>query len=215
MKVINAPQGSPEWFAARLGKVTASRISAVIAEGKGGAPSLTRAGYMGELVAEILTGQPCATFQGNADTERGQETEPAARVAYESLKRTMVDECGLVIHPRIERSGASPDGLVGDDGLLEIKCPRIHVHLDYLLSGQPPKAYIPQMAWQAACCERKWVDFVSYCPAMPEDLRLFVVRYVPTAVYLDGLERSVVAFLADMDEKLKQIAMLRHNPMAA
>lgn len=215
MKVINHPQGSPEWFAARCGKVTASRLSAVIAEGRGGAPSATRAAYMGELVAEILTGQPCKTFQGNADTERGQETEPDARAAYETHARTMVDECGLVIHPWIDRAGASPDGLVGEAGLLEIKCPRIHVHLEYLLSGEPPKAYVPQMAWQAACCERNWVDFVSYCPDMPEDLRLFVVRYTPTRTYIEGLERQVVAFLADMDEKLKQIAMLRSNPLAA
>lgn len=215
MKIIDAPQGSPAWFAARLGRVTASRISAVIAEGKGGAPSATRAAYLGELIAETLTGQPCNAFQGNADTERGQETEPAARVAYEIATKQMVDECGLVIHPRIERSAASPDGVVGDDGLLEIKCPRVHIHLDYLLSGQPPKAYVPQMAWQAACTERKFVDFVSYCPQMPEDLRLFVVRYVPTPAYLDSLERAVIAFLADMDDKLKQIEMIRNNPLAA
>ena len=215
MKVIDFPQGSPEWLAARLGRVTASRISAVIAEGKGGAPSATRAAYMGELIAEHLTGQQCNAFQGNVDTERGQETEPAARVAYEVSTRQMVNETGLVLHPRIERAAASPDALVGDDGLLEIKCPRVHIHLDYLLSGVPPKAYVPQMAWQCACTERKWVDFASYCPQMPEDLRLFVVRYTPTAAYIDLLERAVVAFLADMDDKLKQIEMLRHNPLAA
>jgi putative phage-type endonuclease len=215
MKVIDFPQGSPEWFAARCGKVTASRLSAVMAEGRSGAPSATRAAYMGELIAETLTGQQCNAFQGNADTERGQETEPGARIAYETFSRSFVSECGLVIHPRIERSGASPDGLVGDSGLLEIKCPRIHVHLEYLLAGVPPKAYVPQMAWQAACCEREFVDFVSYCPAMPEDLRLFVVRYTPTAAYIDSLERAVVAFLHDMDDKLKQIAMLRKDPLAA
>lgn len=215
MKIIDAPQGSPEWFAARCGKVTASRMSAVLAEGRSGAPSLTRAAYMGELIAETLTGQQCNAFQGNADTERGQETEPAARAAYETHTRTMVDECGLVIHPRIERAGASPDGLVGDDGLLEVKCPRVHVHLEYLLAGEPPKAYIAQMAWQAACCERAWVDFVSYCPQMPEDLRLFIVRYEPTKAYLDSMERNVVSFLADMDSKLKQIAMIRRDQQAA
>lgn len=215
MKVLDFPQGSSEWLAARLGRVTASRMSAVMAEGKGGSPSLTRAAYMGELIAETLTGQPCAAFQGNADTERGTETEPAARVAYEIATKQMVDECGLVVHPRIERSAASPDGLVGDEGLLEIKCPRIHVHLDYLLGGQPPKAYVPQMAWQCACTGRMWVDFVSYCPLMPDDLRLFVVRYVPTPAYIDSLERGVVAFLADMDEKLKQIQAIRKEQIAA
>jgi hypothetical protein len=168
---------------------------------------------MGELIAETLTGQQCSAFQGNADTERGTETEPAARVAYEVTKRVMVDECGLVIHPRIERSGASPDGLVGDRGLLEIKCPRVHVHLDYLLSGEPPKAYIPQMAWQAACTGRKFVDFVSYCPQMPEDLRLFVARYTPTEKYIAELEAAVIAFLAEMDARLRQIEQMR-NPDA-
>lgn len=215
MKTIDHPQGSPEWFAARLGKVTASRISDVAAEGRGGAPSVSRASYMGELIAETLTGQQCSIFKGNADTDRGIETEPAAKMAYEVSKAVLVGDCGLVIHPRIDRAGASPDGLLGDDGLLEVKCPRVHIHLDYLLSGQPPKAYVPQMAWQAACCERQWVDFVSYCPQMPEDLRLFVVRYVPTPAYIDSLERAVVAFLADMDDKLKQIQMLRNNPLAA
>jgi hypothetical protein len=121
----------------------------------------------------------------------------------------MVDECGLVIHPRLDRSGASPDGLVGADGCSKSSAPRVHVHLEYLLSGQPPKAYVPQMAWQCACTERKWVDFVSYCPAMPEDLRLFIVRYTPSATYLDELERAVIAFLADMDDMLKQINQLR------
>lgn len=209
MSVIDFQQGSAEWLASRVGRVTASRMDAVIAEGRNGAPSLTRAGYMGELVAEILTGQPCSSFKGNPDTDRGLELEPSARMAYEVKTGVLVDECGLVIHPRIERSAASPDGLVGDDGLLEIKAPRIHVHLEYLLSGQPPKAYVPQMAWQAACCERRWVDFASYCPQMPEDLRLFIVRYVPMPAYLDSLERAVLAFLADMDDKLKQIQMMR------
>lgn len=208
MKIIDAPQGSPEWFSARAGKVTASRISDVLAKGRAGAPSATRAAYMGELIAETLAGQPANAFQGNADTERGIELEPAARAAYEVTRGTMVMPVGLVIHPRIERSGASPDGLAGD-GLLEIKCPRIHVHLSYLLAGEPPAAYVPQMAWQAACTERPWVDFVSYCPAMPDDLRLFVVRYEPSMSYLREIEGAVVEFLAELDEKLARIAKLR------
>jgi putative phage-type endonuclease len=208
MKVIDAPQGSPEWFAARAGRVTASRISAVLAKGRSGAPSATRAAYMGELIAETLTGQPCNAFQGNADTERGNELEPAARALYEMHKGELVDTCGLVIHPRIERSGASPDGLAGA-GLLEIKCPRIHIHLDYMLKGEPPTDYVPQMAWQASCTERPWVDFVSYCPQMPEDLRLFIVRYEPSIGYLREIEGAVIEFLAELDEKLARVAKLR------
>ena len=206
MNVIDHPQGSLEWFAARVGKVTASRISAVLAKGRGGEASATRASYMGELIAETLTGHPCAIFQGNADTERGIEQEPQARATYEVRKGVMVDPVGLVVHPRIERSAASPDGLVGDDGLLEIKCPRPHVHIDYLLANEVPSKYVPQMAWQAACTGRKWVDFVSYCPQMPAELQLLVVRFSPSLAYLDELENAVVAFLAEMDAKLERIA---------
>ena len=209
MKIIDAPQGSPEWFAARVARVTASRIADVMAKGRSGAPSATRAGYMGELIAETLTGQPCNPFDGNADTQRGNELEPDARALYEVAKGAMVDSVGLVIHPRIERAGASPDGIVSTEGLLEIKAPRTHVHLEYLLAGQPPAKYLPQMAWQAACCEAEWVDFVSYCPTMPEDLRLFVVRYVPQPGYLRELEAAVVEFLAEMDDKLRQIQQIR------
>ena len=209
MKIIDFPQGSAEWFAARVGKVTASRLSAVIAKGRGGEASATRAAYMGELIAETLTGQPCNIFQGNADTERGQMEEPQGRATYESRHKVMVDAVGLVMHPSIERAAASPDGLVGDDGLLEIKCPRPHVHLDYLLGNEPPSKYVPQMAWQAACTGRKWVDFASYCPQMPEDLQLFVVRYEPTMAYLQSLEAAVEDFLAEMDAKLKRISERR------
>jgi putative phage-type endonuclease len=209
MKIIDAPQGSAEWFAARAGKVTASRMDAVLAKGRSGAPSATRAGYLGELIAETLTGQPANAFKGNADTERGIELEPEARAVYEVAKGAMVSSVGLVIHPRIDRSGASPDGLAGVDGLLEIKAPRTHVHIEYLLAGQPPPAYIPQMAWQCACTERAWCDFVSYCPVMPEDLRLFVVRYEPTVSYLKEIEGAVVEFLAELDDKLARILRMR------
>lgn len=209
MKVIDAPQGSPEWFAARIGRVTASRISAVMSKGRSGDASKTRAAYMGELIAETLTGQPANAFQGNADTERGTELEPDARAVYELRQGVMVQSVGLVIHPTIERAGASPDGLVDADGLLEIKCPRTHTHLDYLLGQEPPSAYVPQMAWQCACTGRAWVDFASYCPAMPDDLRLFVVRYAPSGTYIKELETAVTEFLKEMDEKLTRVQTLR------
>lgn len=206
MKVIEAAQGSEEWFAARCGRVTASRMKDVLASGRSGAPSATRAAYMGELIAETLTGRPANAFQGNADTERGNELEPMARAEYETRRGVLALTTGLVIHPRIERSGASPDGLVGDDGLLELKCPRIHTHIGYLLGKEPPPQYLPQMAWQCACTERSWVDFASYCPEMPEHLQLFVVRYTPTMDYLRELEAAVTAFLAEMDTKLEALS---------
>lgn len=209
MKVIDAPQGSPEWFAARIGKVTASRIAAVMSKGRGGDASRTRAAYMGELIAETLTGQPASAFQGNADTERGTELEPDARAVYEVRHNVMVQPVGLVIHPRLERAGASPDGLVDTEGLLEIKCPRTHAHLDYLLGQEPPAQYVPQMAWQCACTGRAWVDFASYCPALPDDLKLFVVRYSPSDAYIKELETAVAEFLNEMDEKLAKVQTLR------
>jgi putative phage-type endonuclease len=200
-------QGTPEWFAQRVGKVTASRIADVLAKGRSG-PSMTRAAYMAELIAETLTGQPANPFAGNADTERGVELEPEARATYEVHTGRMVQAAPFVVHPSIERSGASPDGYAGE-GLLEVKCPRTHTHLEYLLAGEPPAKYVPQMAWQCACTGRPWVDFASYCPAMPEDLRLFVVRYEPSMAYLQEMETAVRDFLGEMDNKLARVAKLR------
>lgn len=204
MKVVPHPQGSVEWLAARCGLVTASRIADVMAEGKGGKPSATRARYMGELIAETLTGQPAEGFQ-SADMQRGTELEPAARREYEARTGRIVTEVGLVLHPEL-RAGASPDGLVDADGLVEIKCPRTHTHIDYLLAGKPPADYVPQMAWQCACTGRAWVDFVSFDPRMPERLSLFVVRYTPPAEYLRELTEGVRAFVAEMDARIERLS---------
>lgn len=209
MNVVNAEQGSPEWFAARVGKVTASRVSDVMAKGRNGTPSLTRAAYMGELIAESLTGQPVNSFKGNADTERGIQLEPEARLAYEIATGEIVRQVGLVLHPTIDRAAASPDGLVGEKGGLEIKAPRPHVHLEYLLSGEAPSVYRPQMGMQAICAELEWVDFVSYCPVFPEDMQLFIVRFYPSTDYRKEISVEVVKFLGEMDAKLEQIKKLR------
>lgn len=203
MKVINFPQGSPEWLQARVGLVTASRIADVIAKTKTG-PSASRAGYLGELVAERLTGQSAESGYTNADMQRGTELEPDARFAYELQTNQIVETCGLVLHPTMQ-AGASPDGLVGPEGLLEIKCPRTHVHIDYIEGGKPPAKYIPQMAWQCICTGRSWCDFASYDPKMPEGLRLFVVRYTPEMGYLRELEAEVAAFIAEVDAKVERL----------
>lgn len=206
MRTLEFAQGSPEWLAARVGLVTASRVSDVIAKTKSG-PSASRAGYMGELVAERLTGQSAASEFTNDDMRRGIELEPAARFAYEVSTGSVVSEVGLVLHPNMQ-AGASPDGLVGADGLIEIKCPRTHVHIEYLLSGKPPVKYLPQMAWQIICTGRQWCDFVSFDPKMPENLRLFVVRYTPDAGYLRELEGEVAALIAEVDAKVEQLGKL-------
>lgn len=208
MNALPFAQGTAEWLAARTGRLTASRMSAIMAKGRNSAPSATRAACMGELIAEYLTGQSGETYI-NADMQRGTDLEPAARAMYEVATGQMVAEVGLVLHPKNERWGASPDGVVGSDGLLEIKCPRTHVHIEYLLAGKPPSQYLPQMAWQAACCERQWVDFASYDAKMPEDLRLFVVRYTPDPAYIAELEQEAAAFLEEMMAKVKTLQGLR------
>lgn len=206
MNVIDAEQGSEEWLAARLGRVTASRVSDVIAKTKTGY-STSRAAYMAELICERLTGKQADSFT-NDDMRRGTELEPIARAMYEIQTERTVRQVGFVIHPTIDQAGASPDGLV-DDGLLEIKCPRPHIHLDYLEGQSPPAKYLPQMAWQCICTQRGWVDFVSYCEAMPEDLQLFVVRYEPRLDYLKEIEAEVEKFLKETDERMQRINQLR------
>lgn len=207
MNALPFAQGTPEWLAARTGRITASRMSAIMAKGRNGAPSITRAACMGELIAEYLTGKSADSYT-NADMQRGTELEPLARAAYEVKTGQMVSEVGLVLHPRSERYGASPDGVVGAKGLLEIKCPRTHVHIGYTLAGKPPAEYLPQMAWQAACCEREWVDFASFDPNMPERLQLFVVRYYPDPAYIAELEQEAGAFLAEMMKKIEKLNAL-------
>jgi putative phage-type endonuclease len=203
MKIIDFPQGSAEWLASRAGRVTASCISDVMAKGKSGEAAV-RADYKAQIVAEILTGKPQGSTFTNDAMQWGTEQEPFARAAYEVTKGAMVDQCGLVLHPIIDRAGASPDGLV-NDGLLEIKCPKTATHLQYLLDGKAPAKYRNQMLWQMACCERAWCDFVSFDPRLPEDLQLFVVRYQRDDDAIKAMEAEVLAFLAEVDDIIKRL----------
>lgn len=200
-------QGSPEWFASRLGKVTASRVADIVAKTKSGY-STSRANYMAQLVVERLTGVKFETFT-NAAMEWGTQTEPLARAAYEVKNGVMVDETGLVDHPTIPMSGASPDGLVGDDGLIEIKCPNTATHIDTLLSGDADKRYICQMQWQLAVTGRKWCDFVSYDPRMPDNLKLFIKRVERDDELIKELESEVVKFITELDEKVDTLKSIK------
>ena len=196
-------QRTTEWHTARLGKVTASRVADVIAKTKTGYGA-SRANLMADLIVERLTGQPASTFS-NAHMEWGTEQEPHARAAYSARTGELVEEVGFVDHPSVANSGASPDGLVGDEGLVEFKCPATSTHLDTLLAGEVPSKYIPQMQWQMACTKRKWCDFCSYDPRLPEHLRMFVKRVPRDDEYIKTLETEVTKFLAELDEKLKQL----------
>lgn len=196
-------QGTDEWFAVRLGKATASRIADVIARTKTG-PGASRKNYLAELVAERLTGLPAARFT-NAAMQWGSDTEPQARAAYEFMHDAAVAEVGFVVHPRIVMAGASPDGLVGGDGLVEIKSPNTATHIDTLLGAPIDGRYVTQMQFQMACTERAWCDWVSFDPRMPEDLRLVVRRVPRDETVIAELEAAVTEFLAEVDAVVKRL----------
>lgn len=197
-------QGSPEWHALRCGKVTASRVADIMRKGKSGAVSLSRQRYLGELVAERLTGTPHAGFK-SADMEWGNATEEQARDCYAFLRDAELTAVAFVDHPKIDMSGASPDRLVGTDGLIEIKCPATHTHIDTLLGAVIEPDYIKQMQWQMACTGRAWCDFCSFDPRLPEELRLHVKRVPRDASLISELEREVEAFLAEIDDTIKRL----------
>ena len=205
-------QRSPEWFAARLGKVTASRVADVIAKTKSGY-STSRDNYMAQLVCERMTGTQGESYT-NAAMQWGTDQEPLARAAYEAAQDVLVDETGFVIHPRIQEAGASPDGLVGMFGLIEIKCPNTATHIETILSDKVPGKYITQMQWQMACTERQWTDFVSYDPRMPEGLQLFIQRVDFDPEYVKTLETEVIAFLCELETKIKNLNERKHGKTA-
>jgi len=201
-------QGTEEWFTIRIGKVTASRVADVIAKTKTGY-SASRDNYMAQLVCERLTGQKGESFT-NAAMQHGTETEPLARAAYEALKDVLVDEVGFVPHPSIIMAGASPDGLVGEDGLIEIKCPNTATHIDTLLSQTVPGKYNTQMQFQMACTGRKWCDFVSFDNRLPEELQLFVMRVPRDEVFIRLIEAEIVQFLAELDDKINKLMKVKN-----
>jgi putative phage-type endonuclease len=195
-------QRTEEWFSARLGKVTASRVADVLAKIKSG-ESASRKNYKMELVVQRLTGKAGESFT-NAAMEWGTEQEPFARMAYEAHTGTFVKEEGFVDHPTIEGFGCSPDGIVGD-GLIEIKCPNTANHIETVLENKAPSKYIPQMQCQMACTGAKWCDFVSFDPRVPEDLQLFVVRVERDQEYIDSMEVEVKQFLSEVLDLFNQL----------
>lgn len=200
------PHGTPEWFAARVGKVTASRIADVTARTKTGYGA-SRANYMAELVVERLTGVPHEGYT-NAAMQWGTDHEPEALSNYVYLYNHVVTPGGFVPHPTIEMSGGSPDALVAPDGLVEIKCPLTATHIETLLGGTIPAKYVSQMQWQMACTGRQWCDFVSFDPRLPPHLSLFDKRLKRDDASIAEIEKEVKTFLAELDEKLSRLANL-------
>lgn len=203
-------QRTDAWFSARLGRVTASRISDLMAKTKSG-PSASRKNYMMQLLCERLTGRKEEGFT-SAAMQRGTDMEPIARSAYEVDKGVMVQECGFVPCPMIEMAGASPDGLVNDDGLVEIKVPNTATHVDFLRTGQIDSGYQLQMMFQMMCTGRKWCDFVSFDDRLPEPLQYKCVRLMFDEEVAANIHKEVAVFLAELDaleaEMLAQMARI-------
>ena len=209
MTIHMMEQRSPEWFAHRLGRVTASRIADVMAQTKSG-PGAARKNYLADLVAERLTGEAREGFS-NAAMQWGTDMEPQARAAYEFLHDASVTEVGFIDHPTLSMAGCSPDGLVGENGMVEIKCPNTATHIDTLLSGNIEGKYLKQMQFQMQCAGRHWCDFVSFDPRLPAEMQLFVKRIPRDPALIVEIEAEVSAFLVEVDET---VAALRARYMA-
>ena len=196
-------QGSPEWFEVRLGKVTASRVADVMAKTKTGY-STSRLNYEAQLIAERLSGKPQDSYS-NAAMQWGTETEPKARAAYEFLIGCEVVEIAFADHPTLVNSGASPDGLVGSDGLVEIKCPNTATHIATLLGSSVPDKYIKQMQWQMACTGRQWCDWVSFDPRLPEAMAFYRERVMRDDKAIAEIEAEIAGFLKGVDDKVSAL----------
>lgn len=203
--MLDIVQGTEEWYRARCGKVTASRVADVIAQNRAKTGwGQSRSTYMGELIAERLSDEP-ADLYSNATMQRGLDIEPAARNAYAFFNDAPVTEVGFVEHPNIPMAGASPDGLVADNGLVQFKCPNTSTHIDTVLKKKITSRYVTQMQWELACTKRQWCDFVSFDPRLPTDLQMFVQRVPRDDERISELEVMVREFLAELDEKIAEL----------
>jgi putative phage-type endonuclease len=196
-------QGTPEWQALRVGKLTASRVADMLATVKTG-ESMSRKNLRADLIAERLTGNKTDSYSNSA-MNWGVETEPQARVAYEVFSYNFVDQVAFVDHLTIANFGCSPDGLVGDDGLIEIKCPNTSTHLEYIETRKPPSKYMTQMMSQMAVTGRQWCDFVSFDPRLPDGLKLLVIRIERDDAVIAKIEVEAIKFLAEVDAKIVEL----------
>lgn len=186
------------WLTSRMGCLTASRAADAFNITKKGVESEARRKYKMQLLAERLSGVMAETFVSDA-MQRGIDLEPVARERFEEHAGLIVQECGFALHDTVEFLGASPDGLVGHDALIEIKCPSTETHLAYKMAGVPPEKYIPQMLVQLLVTGRKYCWFVSFDDRVPSPHDLFVVKFEPTAEELSEAERAAIAFLNEVD----------------
>ena len=199
-------QRSPEWFAQRCGRLTASRVADMMARTQKGWGA-SRANYAAQLIAERLTGVAESGFT-SAAMQHGIDTEAEARAAYEFIEGVTVTEAPFVFHPHIMWAGASPDGFVGDKGLVEIKCPNTATHIATLRGESIPDKYIKQMQWQMACTETEWCDFASYDPRLPDEMKLHVRRVMRDNDLIAEIEAAAVVFLDEIAATVTELENL-------
>jgi putative phage-type endonuclease len=211
MKIVDCLQGSSEWKALRAGSLGASSVADMVAKTKSGY-STSRANLAARLICERLTGEPQESYT-NAAMQWGTDTEPQARLMYEFMQDVTVEQVGLVLHPVIAKSHASPDGLVGL-GLVEIKCPNSATHIETLLSEKIDGKYIKQMQWQLAVCEREWCDFVSFDPRLPPEMQIFIKRVERDDTMIADLEKEARIFLTEVDQTIAKLTA-KYNQLRA
>ena len=197
MEIITCDQGSPDWFKARAGLVTASEFQTLLMKGKGGGDSATRRTYMRKLAGEIITGEPMESFT-NPHMERGRAMEAEARDLYAFMMDAEPQQVGFI---KSGRKGASPDSLIGDDGGLEIKTRLPHLMIELLESGEVPNEHVAQVQGGMWVAEREWWDFVAYWPKLP----LFVKRIYRDEAYIKKLSEAVDQFNGELDALVSRI----------
>jgi len=206
MIVDTAEQGTQEWLNARAKVITASNFAKVMSKGRGSSPSKTRMSYMIEKATEHLTGNPVSNGYLNDAMRRGTELEPEARNYYTILTGNQVQQSGLIYLDETKHIGASVDGLVGDDGLVEIKCPNLATHVNYLLDGVVPAAYVKQVQGQMWVTGRKWCDFFSYHPESHKIGFLFHAKRDEEII--ESIKSATYQFIGEMDvliEKMREM----------
>ena len=200
-------QRSPEWYAIRCGKVTASKVNDIMTKVKSGGYGASRDNYMADIICERLTGKPTGGFTSDS-MQWGVDNEAAARKEYGNITFNDVTEIGFVEHPVLKMAGCSPDGLVSTDGLIEIKCPNTNTHIDTLLSKKIDKKYNCQMQMQMDCTDRKWCDYVSYDPRLPEGMRIVIIRVNRDEEFLKLMRAEIKFFNDEVEKKIQQLKKL-------
>jgi putative phage-type endonuclease len=205
-------QGTDEWRQARCGSIGASDAPSVVRRVKSGGFSADRENLLAVKVLERITNTPVEPYRSAAMLQ-GTAREPEARMTYALVKGVEVEQIALVPHPFIQGAHASPDGLIGLDGLVEIKCPMAAQHLDTLLNGQISSDHLTQMMWQMACTGRAWDDFVSYSSDFPGPMQIWIKRVHRDAKLIAELEREISQFVKEIDRKVTELS--RRYAMAA